>query len=383
VNHDDARLHLSARADGEAHDAPGLDAHLASCEDCRAYADGLARLTTLARALPREQAPRDLPRRVASRLRRRRLRRYVPAVALATAGLVALTVLPSGTGTFAPPPAAAAEPLRTLRSLYLERTVTGGPEGDVTERIWFRAPASVRVERTTGGVTHTRIETPGVTYEDGLTRYATAPGIPLPEPLSPTVLLLGTDTGPGPVIAGRATRRVQLQVAGAARIAYVDTERALALGGEEVLVLGKQGGAVTKRVTRVDRDPVIPDETFVPPREATRVDDGFRARRLDALSIDPARLPEGFEPVLVGSGPSGESALFADGSLPLLVTTAPTAGGDVDVRAVERGRRTYLVTLDLYAPPTVEFLRAGVSVKVTAPLPVESLLDIADRMYPE
>jgi hypothetical protein len=381
VTHDDARLYASARADGEAAPDAALDEHLASCADCAAYAEGLARLSTLAAALPREAAPASFGRRVQ---RRRRLPRWAAAgaaVAAATAVLVVGT-LPAGLPTFPPPDAAAAEPLRTLRSLYVERTVTG-PEGEAYERIWWRAPASVRVERTEHGATVTRIETPVLSYDGTTATHDPAPSIPLPEPLSVTAALLGRDLGPGPVVAGRTTRRVELTVGGGRRVAYVDTERALALGGDETLVLGKASGSVTKRVTRVDRDPGVPDALFQAPDGAPAADGGFRTRDLGDLSIEPERLPRGFATVRAGAGPAGESLLLADGSLPLLVTTRPVDhAGEVTVRAVGRGPRTYLVTLALYDPPMVEFLRDGVSLKVSAPLPVDSLLDLADAMYP-
>lgn len=380
MTHDDARLLASAVADGEAARTPELDAHLASCAGCAAYADGLARLSTLTAALPRATSP-ALAERLRRRRRTRRALRWVPALAAATAAAVALTVLPAGDTTFPAPPAAAAEPLKALRSLYLERTVTG-PDGVTTERIWFRAPASVRVETTRNGVTTTRIETPGTRYEDGRLHHDEPPGIPLPEPLSPTIALFGTDAGPGPVIAGRPTRTFGLTVAGQTRVAYVDTERSFLLGGDEALVLGKMSRQVTKRVTRVERDVPIPDERFAPPPGAPRVPGGFSPRPLDDLSIEPERLPEGFATVLSGSSRDGDSALLAAGSLPLLVTTRASAGTAADVVTETRGDRTYLVSFDLYAPPTVEFLRDGVSLKLIAPLPVASLIDLAERMYP-
>lgn len=382
TDHDDARLHASARADGEEYDAALLAAHLPECADCRAYDDGLARLSTLTAALPREPAPDPRPA-LARRVRRRRLLRLAPALAAATAVAVAVTVLPSGTATFAPPGAAAAEPLRTLRSLYLERTVTG-PEGEFEERIWFRAPVYVRVDRVRNGtVTTTRVETPHLSYDGDVVTTNAAPTIPLPEPLSPTVSLLGEDTGEGPVIAGRPTRTVVLTVGRQRRTAYVDTERALALGGDEVLILGKQAPGTTKRVTRVDRDPVIPYDVFAPPPEARRVDGGFTPADLGRLSIEPDALPKGFASVASGRDAAGESALFVDGSLPLLVTTRPMPPPqEEELRTVARGDRVYLVTLDLYAPPSVQFLRGSVNVSLVAPLPVEALVDLAERMYP-
>ncbi|HEV2889684.1 MAG TPA: hypothetical protein VGX28_04855 [Frankiaceae bacterium] len=379
MTHDDARVLLSAVADGEAATTPDLDAHLASCAECAAYASGIARLSTLAAALPREPAPALAPRRARGP---RRLVRWVPALAVATAAAVALTVLPAGDATFPAPPAAAAEPLRRLRSVYLERTVTGA-DGEAFERIWFRAPASLRIERSVdGGPVETRIETPGTVYADGAVTTGAPPAIPLPEPLSPTVSLLGRDLGPGPVVAGRATRRVVLAVGEERREAFVDVERALALGGDEVLVLTKLSSTVTKRVTRVDVDPAIPDDLFTPPASAPRDDAGFV--RGDLGDLAPRALPRGFEPVLVGRGPDGESALYADGSLPLLVTSRPIPQDDRAATTTRtRGERTYLVHLRLYAPPEVELARDGLAIRIQAPLPVDSLIDLAERMYAE
>src|SRR5439155_23886270 len=116
------------------------------------------------------------------------------------------------------------------------------------ERIWFRAPDSLRIERTItfeGGTSNELvIERPGVRYtrRDGNaqieTGIAPSPAI-LPEPLSVTIALYGTDLGPGPVVAGRATRRFQLDVETERRIVTVDATTFSALGAEESTVLNK------------------------------------------------------------------------------------------------------------------------------------------------
>lgn len=379
MTHDDALLNASARADGEAYD-PALDAHLAGCAECAAYADGLARLSTLAAALPVERAP-DLAPWLVRRVRRRRALRWSSGLAAATAAAVVAVALPVTDATFPPPTAAAAEPLRRLRSLYAERTITG-PDGTTVERVWFRAPASVRIERVVnGGPPDVTIRTPDLRYEGGVLTRDVTPEIALPEPISPEVALLGTDTGPGPTVAGRPTRRLVLTVHGQRRVAYVDAS--LSLGAEDPVVLGKEAGTVTKRVTRLDVDPAIPDALFTPPA-GNAADGGFRTRRIGSLSIEPERLPEGFVPVRAGSDVGGESLLLVDGALPLLVTSRPRDNGPAgDVRTVVSGGRTYLVTIGLYAVPSVEFLRDGVSVKVVAPLPVASLVAMADAMFPE
>jgi hypothetical protein len=265
--------------------------------------------------------------------------------------------------------------LLRLRSLYVERTVTDAT-GTVRERIWWRAPGDVRIERD-GEV---EIRTPGTEYAGGLLTTGVAPAVTLPEPVSPTVALLGRDTGAGPLVAGRPTRRYELVVGDGRRVAYVDA--GLSLGADEQVVLAKEGGPVTKRATVVRANEPMPDSLFAPPAGATRTDAGFRARRLGSLAVDPDRRPEGFRVVVAGRGPEGDAVLLARGSLPVLVTTGVlTSTGSAEVRRVERGGVTYLVSVDLYAPPSVQV--PGRGLVVTAPLPVDALVDLAARMYAE
>jgi hypothetical protein len=381
VTHDEARVLAGALADGEPYDAAALDTHLRDCADCAAYATGLDRLRTLTAALPRETAPGTLPARVAARVRRTRRRRWVlraaPVLAAATAAAVVLFTLP-GPASFPLPPAAAAEPLLRLRSLYVERTVT---EAGVRhhEQVWWRAPGSVRIDRD-GDVT---IRTPDLTYENGVVTTGVAPAIALPEPLSPTVALFGTDTGPGTTIAGRTTRRYVLDVGGVRRVAYVDAQRSFELGADGV-VLAKEGLDVEKRVVEITLDPDVPDETFVPPRDAARTNEGFRRRALGSLDVAPRARPAGFEVVTAGRGPAGDAVLFADGSLPVLVRTGGLAHDPQgEVRTVDRDGRSYIVSVALYGAPSVQVTTPRGPLTVSAPLPLDSLVALAAAMYVE
>ena len=384
MTHDDARLLLSAVSDGEAARTPELDAHLAGCPDCTRYAADLARVATLTAALPRPTAPKDLPHRVTRRITRRRWAfRLAPALAAATAAaVVALTLPGPGTSLFPLPPAAAAEPLLRVRTLYVERTVTAG-EVVSREKIWWRAPASVRIERTVTGPEgkyfETVVEGPGFRFEHGMTTTGPPPSITLPEPLSPTVQLLGEPRGAGPVVAGRRTTRYDVSVGGDVRTALV--AEGLTLGGTDSLVVSKEspGTSKTTQVLRVN-EPI--DDALLARPPSSESDAGFRGRALDRLRIEPDALPEGFAVTTAGSGPDGEAYLLTNGSLPVLVreggiSVEPTS----EVRTVERGATAYQVTVDLYAPPAVQVDTGRGVVTVSAPLPVESLVDLAVALY--
>lgn len=385
MTHDEVRDLLGAVADGEAARTAGLVAHLAGCPDCAAYDARLARLSALTAALPRERAPSTLPDRVTRRIRRRRRARwYVPALAAATAALVALPLLPGPQAALTPlPPAAAAEPLLALRSLYVERTVTDGATTS-RERIWWRAPSSVRIERRVtepGGGTYDTltIETPGRRYDERELTTGLPPSIALPEPLSVTAALLGIDRGPGPVVAGMKTRTYEVIVDGETRTAHVAD--GIGLGGtDSSIVLSKTGGRGTVKTTRkVEVNGAVPDALFDPPAGSAR-DAGFAERDLGDLAIDPVRRPEGFEVVRAGSGPGGEAVLFARGSLPVLVT-AGGLRGHPEVRTVVRGVEPYYVGVDLYAAPAVQVQTGRGVVTVSAPLPLDSLVALAVEMY--
>lgn len=365
MTHDDARLALSARLDGEPYDTAELATHLDACAECTAYAADLDRLRTLTAALPRAHAPASLETAVRQRIRRRNWLRLAPVVAAATAVvLVVLTLWPAGPGTFPLPPAAAADGLLRLRSFYVERTVT---QGRVTraERIWWRAPGYLRIE--SGGSVY--VETP---------RTGT-PHIALPEPLSPAIALLGQDTGAGPTIAGRPTRRYVLAVGGETRTAYVDAAGVAALGGTESVVLTKLGGPAVKTTQVVRYNPDLPDSLFT----GAAGPGEFKERPLGSLAVAPRRIPRGFSLVRAGRG-TDDVALFARGSLPILATTAPLSAGQfAEARTVRRGGVTYPVVVDLYGAPGVQVRTARGVIAVYAPLPLDSLVTLALDMYGE
>jgi hypothetical protein len=289
-----------------------------------------------------------------------------------------------GPATFPLRPAAAATQLLDLRSLYVERTLTTGGT-TTTERVWWRAPGSVRIERHTPGQPDTlTIETPGVSYADGLLTTNAPPTIALPEPLSPTVALFGSDAGPGPRVLGQPTRRYDLTLGGETRVAYVVARNVVAFGEDATVVVSKTGGRVTKRVTALRLDPDLGDDLFTPPAGVSTSDGGFRTRPLGGLDVEPKARPRGFRLVRAGRGSDGDAALFARGSLPVLVTSGGATGGEpYESRTVQRGTRTFLVVVGLYGAPAVEVRDGGRVVTVRAPLPVDALVDLAARMYPE
>lgn len=381
IDHDEARVLAGALADGEAVATPDFDAHLASCADCAAFLRDLERLSVLTAALPREHAPASLADRVLLRIRRRRMRVRLavlaPVVAAATAVAVVLSVLPGpGTVLVPLPPAAAAERLLTLRSLYVERTVSAG-EFTTKERIWWRAPGYVRIESADS----LTILTPAFRYEEGVLTENVAPSITLPEPLSPTVALLGDDVGAGPAVAGQPTRRYRLTFGDQTRDVFVAT--GIGLGGRETVVVQKAGGPTVKTTQVLQVDPEIDDALFAPPPGAKR-DGMFDSREVGDLDIAPRGHPEGFRVVRAGRGPFGEAVLYVRGSLPVLVTSSGLPRADFgEVRSVEYGGESYLVQVDLYAPPAVRVPVRGGSVTVSAPLPVDSLVRLAAEMYRE
>ena len=387
MTHDDARLLVSALADGEAQRTPDLDAHLANCADCAAYEAGVARLTTLAAALPRPVAPPALVTRVTARVRRRRRwLRLVPAVAVATGLAVVATNLPAGPAAFRLPPAAAAEPLLHLRSLYVERTVTD-PESVTAEKVWWQAPGFVRVETTTtyGNGTRresVRVSRPGERWVDGVRTRNASPDLALPEPLSPTVALLGDDRGPGPVVAGLPTRRYELTVGGQTRTAYVAD--GITLGGTESVVLGKLGPLGVVKTTQVVRlNPDLAPQTFTALPQARReTDGGFRAVPLADLAIRPERRLEGFAAQYAGRGRDGEAYLLVRGAMQVLVREGRLRDtGTVDYRTVPYGGRDLLATVGLYEPPAIQVTTGAGVVTVSAPLPLESLAALAAGLY--
>ena len=415
IDHERARELAGARHDGEL--APSraveLDAHLADCAECRAFAAGLHRLTEFARTLPREPAPAGLSTRITARLpRRRRWPRLawplVPALTGAIVLALVLVASPDGTRTFEPPVVAAAAHLVDVGTLYVEREVVqtdvdAGREVDrMVERIWFRAPGFVRVERDTTNGRELEIYRPGVRYlalPNGVTHEVdTAPSADLlPEPLSPTVAMLGRPTGPGPVIAGRPTTRYELSFdSGESRTAYVDATT-LTIGTDQTAVLGKQAIVgkesqvgrirISKRVREIRYNEPILDERFCIPSDGPPMSAGFESVRIDSLRIRPHALPAGYTVARSGEGVGGQAYLLMRGASPVLVTEGGARGLLLEPptrsEAVEMGGRIGTVTIGLYTLPGLTFTTRGQLVTLVAALPPAELAQLALSMYPE
>lgn len=407
MDHTEARMLASARSDGELEPARfgELDDHLASCEACYAFAGALPGLSALAAALPREHAPAELTRRVRAGLgapgrRVVRRARWRVAPALAAAIVVALVVALVGSVPIVRIPAAdAATALTRITSLFVEREITsfgedGTPERVTRERVWFKAPGLVRTESETDGARSLAIARPGVRYaEDASGRFLETGLLPstsaLPEPLTPTVALLGIEAGPGPVVLGRPTTRVELRFEQDRRVAFVDEETFTVLGSTESVVLAKetfQGDRVTqtKRTLALEINPRLDDALFRIPTGVEPTDGGATPRPLGTLSAPPAGRLEGLALVAAAAGRDGEAMLFAKGAFEVLIEV--DGSGYVPppsrTRPVAVGAREAHVVLPLYGLPEVRFTVAGHLVAIRAPLPVQELVLLAERLYP-
>ena len=408
MEHDEARMLASARADDELEPArfAGLDEHLAICEPCRAFAAALPQLSVLAAALPRAHAPTDLTRRVRAGLAEprpqvSRVRRWRLAPAIAAAIVVALVAVMVGSVPIVRlPRAEAADALTRITSLFIEREITffgddGRPSGITKEKLWFKAPGLVRSEIESERGRTVFIERPGMRYREDATGRTLETGLlpstaPLPEPLTPTIALLGTESGPGPIVLGRPTRRIQLSFEGERRVAFVDASTFAVLGVEESVVLGKetiQGGRVTarKRTVALEYNLDIPASMFRIPAGARSTDHGAEARPLGTLTAPPAGRLEGLTLVAAAAGPQGEAILYAKGAFQVLVeidvfAVTPSPSRSVSSRV---GRREATLVLPLFGLPQIRFLVDGHRIFVRAPLPPEQLVELAEAMYPD
>jgi hypothetical protein len=306
----------------------------------------------------------------------------------------------------------AAEGLTRIGSFFVEREIQdlnqdGAVVRSTLEKIWYRAPGLVRIAREittigTGAITReTIIRRPDLEYvsQNGsaYVRRNIAPNADLlPEPLSPTLAFYGVDDGPGPVIAGRATRRIVFETEVESRVAFVDAEQFTVLGNQESFVLSKESfvlGKVSKR-PRIRKSTLqlryglaIPDERFAVPTGTRTIDGGFVARGLGDLRVAPRREPEGFERVRSGSDASGDTILYVKGALAILVKLEP-AGSNVPVDlSLERSERiTFLgrpatFVVGIYTLPRLAFEHRGSLVTVAAPLPRQALLNLAADMF--
>ncbi len=414
MDHAEARLLASARYDGEldAPSGPLLDEHLGTCAPCRSFAAALRRLTSLAAALPALPLPETFAVHVPADppLLHRGVRmpsawrsRAASAASVAAVAAVVTALIVGGlpVRTFRVAPAAATRALTTIRTLDVSRVVTerdaGGREQTTVERIRYRAPASVRIDRTLpDGTTETEIRVPGMRYRtrggDGVLRTGVPPEAnPVPEPISPTLALLGRDAGPGPVIAGRATRRVVLdQGGGIRREALLDAARSTILGADVSVVLGKQGftgsGQISsKRVTSIRYNSPLDDSLFVAPG-APSIDEGFRTSPVSALKFAPAAAPRGFRVVQAGAGPTEESILYAKGAFTILVRMTsvdePPRDGTWLSLPASVGSRVAMLYIALYDLPALRFRVGSQWVTISAPMDQDGLERAAEKMFP-
>ena len=163
---EDALVAVSSRADGELPPADGdaLDTHLAVCDDCRRFVDGVAWVRSSLRVEPVGRAPDIGPAVVAlarAEPRQRRGRVAVAAAVAAVAGLVAGATF-VGIGSDGRSPAAADVPARVLAAQdgitavdgrYTVSEPQGGGGRTFEADLTYRAPESLalRVQETTAG----------------------------------------------------------------------------------------------------------------------------------------------------------------------------------------------------------------------------------------
>ncbi|MGH2728072.1 MAG: hypothetical protein ACRDKS_13955, partial [Actinomycetota bacterium] len=332
---------------------------------------------------------------------RGRAPRWRWAPALTAAAVVALVAVMIGSVPIVRvPEAQAARALARIASLFIEREIVtfdenGAPEQITREKIWFKAPGSVRIESVTDGITSLTIERPGVRYNEEGTDRVLETGLlpsttPLPEPLTPTIALLGEDAGPGPDVLGRPTRRIVLAIENQRRVALVDVREFSVVGVGESVVVGKevfdqQRILESKRVLALEYNPVLPDALFAIPPGARVVDLGAQPRPLGALTAPPAGRLEGLSLIAAAARPPGQEAiLYAKGAFQVLVEIdgAETVPFPSRRELTRVGSADATLVLPLYGLPQVRFTAGGHRISVSAPLPRSELIELAANMYP-
>jgi hypothetical protein len=301
--------------------------------------------------------------------------------------------------TFRIQPAAAAAPLLRIQTLDVVREIQEtdfeGHTSRVREHIRYRAPASVRIDRTdtAGKPLETLIQLPGIRYRtlggEGILETGRPPEPnPVPEPLSPTIALLGRSAGPGPVVAGRRTTRIVIDdPAYLHREALVDAERSAVLDHEVTVVLEKdilgQGRErIRKHTISIRYNGPLDGGVFDVPAIPAQ-DGGFSRRPLAALALAPSAAPKDLKLVMSGTGPSGDAILFARGAFSILVQIGSEFPGGTSVEEipVQVNARSATVALGLYDLPAIRFTVAGRAVTVSAPATVDGLRAIAEQMF--
>jgi hypothetical protein len=376
--------------------------HLADCSECATFSERVRALSPLARALPVSEAPAGFAERVGveitvTPLGRPRRTILAFAAALAVALITFLSGLPLP--TFKLPAAEAARALQMIKTFSMEREVTDFTAPDApritVERMWFRAPGFLRIERRTGTTTEIEVRRPGERYVNrsgGAVREIGLPpdANPVPEPLSPTIAILGRRTGPGPVVASRPTVRIELSFdRQERRTALVDAASFVVLGAERHTIVSKQttiaGDLVeSKRTISVRYNPPIDDDLFDIPQIAP-LDRRFRRGDLGSLAAPPRAVPENMTLVTAGTGPAGRgAALFADGAFGVLVTVdgMESDDGATQRRSATVAGRAATIVLSLFDLPRVQFEVRGHTVSVAAPLAPNQLVALASALYP-
>jgi hypothetical protein len=253
----------------------------------------------------------------------------------------------------------------------------------------------VRIERTTATGAELIIDRPGERYTQNASGATLTTGLPpdadiLPEPLSPTIALLGVPKGGGPTIDGRPTTRYDLSFDnGVTRTAYVDATRYTVLGLDQALVLDKlslaNGRTIGhKRVVSVRLNEPIDASMFAVPH-IQGSDAGFRSRPVSSFTVAPIALPSGFSLVRSGSSPEGDTALYARGAFPLQVDISDRAHANSEqtshFASVTIGRVTATLVYDLYSLPRIYFPIRDKIITITGPLERDGLIAAARTMF--